>query len=54
MRLIRAFFVATAAILLLTPNLIAQTPSEPQMTIWRFDNVNSIGGHPTHVLGIRT
>jgi hypothetical protein len=25
--------------------------SQPQSTIWRFDHLNSIGGHPTTVLG---
>ena len=34
---------------------LAQTSAEPrspsESTIWRFDNIDSIGGHPTHVLG---
>ena len=28
-----------------------QTASDSQATIWRFDNIDSIGGHPTHVMG---
>ena len=29
----------------------AQTPSDTQAKIWRFNNIDSIGGHPTHVFG---
>jgi Concanavalin A-like lectin/glucanases superfamily len=29
----------------------AAATQESKSTIWRFDNVNSIGGYPTHVLG---
>jgi hypothetical protein len=36
---------------LIAPGVIAQTPNEPQATIWRFDNIDSIGGQATHVLG---
>ena len=52
MRVKRNYFVAIATanlFLFLTPSLIAQTPSDS--TIWRFDNIDSIGGHTTHVLG---
>jgi hypothetical protein len=30
---------------------MAQAPNPTDSTIWRFDNIDSIGGHPTHVLG---
>ena len=42
--------VVTIALMLL-PAVPAQTPIEPQTTVWRFDNIDSVGGHPTHVLG---
>jgi hypothetical protein len=29
----------------------AQTPGDTQAKIWRFDNIDSIGGHATHVFG---
>jgi hypothetical protein len=52
MRLILACIVALqGAFLLLTPNSHAQTSAEPQTTTWRFDDIDSIGGHSTHVLG---
>jgi hypothetical protein len=31
--------------------LMAAAAQEPQSTIWWFNNVDSVGGHPTHVLG---
>jgi hypothetical protein len=37
--------------LILVSNIASQTPSDPQATVWRFDNIDSIGGHATHVLG---
>jgi hypothetical protein len=52
MRVMRNYFVAIATASLfffLTPSLVAQTPSDS--TIWRFDNIDFIGGHPTHMLG---
>jgi hypothetical protein len=45
------FAVLAAGLLLIAPTLIAQTPIEPQTTVWRFDNIDSVGGHPAHVLG---
>ena len=45
----------SALIVTIAPMLLhvvfAQTPIEPQTSIWRFDNIDSIGGHPTLVLG---
>jgi hypothetical protein len=43
--------LATIAASLLLAAAFAQMPSAPQSTIWRFDNIDSIGGHPTTVLG---
>jgi len=40
-----------AAVLLILTAVFAQTPGDSQFTIWRFDNIDSIGGHPTQVLG---
>src|SRR5580698_3054304 len=40
-----------AIALAVLPAALAQTPAEPQTTVWRFDNIDSIGGQPTHVLG---
>jgi len=40
-----------AAVLLILTAVFAQALADSQFTIWRFDNINSIGGHPTHVLG---
>jgi hypothetical protein len=40
-----------AAVLLILTAAFAQGPSDSQFTIWRFDNIDTIGGHPTHVLG---
>jgi len=46
----RLALVVTIALMLL-PAVFAQTPAERQTTVWRLDNIDSIGGHPTHVLG---
>ena len=53
MRLIRnCFFAPAAGLLLMLPSLIAQAPNgDAGSTIWRFDNIDSIGGHATHVFG---
>jgi hypothetical protein len=52
MKLLRnRFAVIAAGVWLILPNLIAQTPPSPEATIWRFDRIDSIDGHPTHVLG---
>jgi hypothetical protein len=40
-----------AIALAVLPAALAQTPAEPQTTVWRFDNIDLIGGNPTHVLG---
>jgi hypothetical protein len=40
-----------AAVLLILTGVFAQMPSDSRFTIWRFDNIDSIGGHATHVLG---
>ncbi len=40
-----------AAVLLILTAAFAQAPSDSQFTIWRFDSVDVIGGHPAHVLG---
>lgn len=42
--------VAMCALLILTA-ATAQLPDTASSTIWRFDHIDSIGGHPTHVLG---
>ncbi len=52
MKLLRnRFAVVAAGVWLILPNLIAQTPPSPEVTIWRFDRIDAIDGHPTHVLG---
>jgi hypothetical protein len=43
--------VAVLALGVLACAVGGQTASDSQATIWRFDNIDSIGGHPTHVLG---
>jgi hypothetical protein len=43
--------IGFAGVLLLAMIPIAQEPAGTQATIWRFDNIDSLGGHPTHVLG---
>ena len=48
---LRAGWGLAVALLALTAPAMAQTESVPQSTIWRFDDIHSIGGHPTHVLG---
>ncbi len=40
-----------AATVLLLACAWAQSPAAAQFTIWRFDSIHAIGGHPTHVLG---
>ena len=40
-----------AVILLVLTAAFAQGPSDSQSIIWRFDSIDAIGGHPTHVLG---
>ena len=49
----RKSLTLTSALVLTTISLAAQTPAPKQQT-WRFDNLSSIGGHPTHVLGTPT
>ena len=41
----------SGAILMAMTAMFAQVPADSQFTIWRFDNIDSIGGHPTHILG---
>jgi len=48
---VRVGWVLVGALFLLTAVAMAQTGSASQSTVWRFDNVNSIGGHSAHVLG---
>ena len=43
--------LGSTAVLLLLAATIAQTPTAPQSAVWRFDRIDSIGGHPTTVLG---
>lgn len=43
--------VLALVVLALTTAAMAQTPEASQSTVWRFDNIDSIAGHPTHVLG---
>ena len=43
--------VLAAGLGLIASNLVAQTPAEARTIVWRFDNIVSIGGHATHVLG---
>jgi len=43
--------IAALAVGMLACAVGGQTASDSQATIWRFDNIDSIGGHPTHVLG---
>jgi hypothetical protein len=43
--------LASIGALLLLAATFAQTSSAPQSTVWRFDNIDSIGGHPTTILG---
>src|ERR1039458_6637529 len=38
------FAVLAAGFSLIAPTLIAQTPIEPQTTVWRFDNIDSADG----------
>jgi len=52
----RICFAATIAALVPLANAMAQPPtaspsSTAQERIWRFDQINNIGGHPTEVLG---
>ena len=52
MRVMRNCFVAIATanlFLFLMPSLVSQTLGDS--TIWRFDNIDFVGGHSTHVLG---
>lgn len=50
MRMLRGgLAVVTAGVL--ACSLSGQTAAAPQATVWRFDNIDSIGGHATHVLG---
>jgi hypothetical protein len=42
------FFLIAAAALLLTSRGNAQAP---QTSLWRFDNLEDIGGHPAHAVG---
>jgi hypothetical protein len=43
--------VAVLALGVLACAMSGQTAADWQFTIWRFDNIDSIGGHATHVLG---
>ncbi|SPE29066.1 conserved exported hypothetical protein [Candidatus Sulfotelmatomonas gaucii] len=43
--------IPATVLLLLTAAGMAQAGAEPESTIWRFDDVDSVGGHATHVLG---
>jgi len=49
MKFMRPGSALTAALLIATSGLAKA--QNAHSTIWRFDNVDSIGGHPTHVLG---
>jgi hypothetical protein len=42
---------AVLAVGLATIAVVGQAPSASQSTVWRFDSIHSIGGHPAHVLG---
>ena len=42
---------AVLAVWLATMAMVGQAPSVSQSTVWRFNSIHSIGGHPTHVLG---
>lgn len=46
---LRAGWAAVVALLIATTG--SAKAQDAQSTIWRFDNIDSIGGHPTHVLG---
>ena len=50
-RIHNRFAVVVAGALMLAQAMFAQTSSDTQATIWRFDNINSIGGHATHLFG---
>jgi len=50
MRIARAV-VALAAMGFLACGARTQSPSGTQPSIWRFDSIDTLGGHPTHVLG---
>lgn len=43
--------VAVLAVGVLACGVGGQTAVDSQSTIWRFDNIDSIAGHPTHVVG---
>jgi Concanavalin A-like lectin/glucanases superfamily len=48
----KSFSCLAALIVLFGATLtMGQAPTAPQETIWRFDRLDSIGGHPTHLLG---
>ncbi len=43
--------LGSTAVLLILAAAFAQSPAAPQSTIWHFNRIDSIGGHPTTVLG---
>jgi hypothetical protein len=43
--------IAALAVGALACAMGGQTAADSQSTIWRFDNIGMLGGHPTHVLG---
>jgi len=43
--------VGLAAFLLIPMSAISLAPADSPSVIWRFDNIDSIAGHATHVLG---
>lgn len=43
--------IAALAVGWLACAVVGQTPSDSRATTWRFDSIESIGGHPTRVLG---
>ncbi|MGO8756701.1 MAG: LamG domain-containing protein [Terracidiphilus sp.] len=49
--LLKGFAVIAAGAMAMAPSLFAQSQNAPQAELWRFDNIDSVGGHPTHVLG---
>src|SRR5271170_4035494 len=45
------FAVLAMGFCVIPPSLFSQTVPAPQAAVWRFDNFDSVGGQPTHVLG---
>jgi hypothetical protein len=45
------FAVLAVGFCMILPSLFSQIEPASNAAVWRFDRVDSIGGHPTHVLG---